>query len=74
MAAQDERSVSSALTPVPGPLTGIRVIELADEQAEYCGAPRAYTKELFRTKSATLFEHVYAAYLGDGASVYSEAA
>src|SRR4026209_1961437 len=29
MQGQDERS--------PGPLTGIRVIELADEQAEYCG-------------------------------------
>jgi len=28
--AQDERSV-------PGALAGIRVIELADEQAEYCG-------------------------------------
>ena len=28
MAAQQER---------PGPLAGIRVIELADEQAEYCG-------------------------------------
>ena len=29
MQGQDERR--------PGPLTGIRVIELADEQAEYCG-------------------------------------
>ena len=35
MAAQQERSVPSA--PRPGPLAGIRVIELADEQAEYCG-------------------------------------
>ena len=37
MAAQDERSVPSTLTPSPGALAGIRVIELADEQAEYCG-------------------------------------
>jgi crotonobetainyl-CoA:carnitine CoA-transferase CaiB-like acyl-CoA transferase len=37
MAAQDERSVSRTRTPGPGALAGIRVIELADEQAEYCG-------------------------------------
>jgi crotonobetainyl-CoA:carnitine CoA-transferase CaiB-like acyl-CoA transferase len=37
MAAQDQRSVPGRLTPSRGPLTGIRVIELADEQAEYCG-------------------------------------
>src|SRR3989442_1332134 len=37
MAAQDERSVPSHLRPSRGPLTGIRVVELADEQAEYCG-------------------------------------
>src|SRR4030095_6761154 len=34
MNASDERSVPS---PGRGPLTGIRIIELADEQAEYCG-------------------------------------
>ena len=38
MEAQDERSVpASHITPSPGALTGLRVIELADEQAEYCG-------------------------------------
>ncbi|MEK7877572.1 MAG: CoA transferase, partial [Pseudomonadota bacterium] len=37
MAAQDEHSVSSTRAPGPGALAGIRVIELADEQAEYCG-------------------------------------
>src|SRR5256712_3726026 len=37
MEAQDERSVPSHLRPSRGPLTGIRVVELADEQAEYCG-------------------------------------
>ncbi|HSF33131.1 MAG TPA: CoA transferase [Candidatus Tectomicrobia bacterium] len=37
MEAQDERSVRSHNTPSQGALTGLRVIELADEQAEYCG-------------------------------------
>jgi crotonobetainyl-CoA:carnitine CoA-transferase CaiB-like acyl-CoA transferase len=37
MAAQDERSVRDQNTPSQGTLTGLRVIELADEQAEYCG-------------------------------------
>ena len=31
------RALRSARAPSRGPLTGIRVIELADEQAEYCG-------------------------------------
>ncbi len=35
MEAQDERSVHSNITPSPGALPGLRVIELADEQAEY---------------------------------------
>jgi crotonobetainyl-CoA:carnitine CoA-transferase CaiB-like acyl-CoA transferase len=37
MEAQEGRSVQSHHTHSPGPLSGIRVIELADEQAEYCG-------------------------------------
>ncbi|MGZ5145184.1 MAG: CaiB/BaiF CoA transferase family protein [Burkholderiales bacterium] len=37
MAAQEERSASKTGTAKPGPLAGIRVVELADEQAEYCG-------------------------------------
>jgi len=37
MAAQQEPSSPSARAPRPGPLAGIRVIELANEQAEYCG-------------------------------------
>src|SRR5215510_14301139 len=37
MAIQDQRSVPRTLPATQGPLTGIRVIELADEQAEYCG-------------------------------------
>src|ERR671930_1329999 len=37
MAAQDERSVHGNSVHSLGALTGLRVIELADEQAEYCG-------------------------------------
>src|ERR671925_2222139 len=37
MAVQDERSVQSNIRHTQGALTGLRVIELADEQAEYCG-------------------------------------
>src|ERR1051326_7922225 len=37
MNVHGERAVPHRLTPIRGPLTGIRVIELADEQAEYCG-------------------------------------
>lgn len=37
MAVQDARSGQSDSQPTPGALTGLRVIELADEQAEYCG-------------------------------------
>ena len=33
MEAQDERSVPNNITPNPGALTGLRIIELADEQA-----------------------------------------
>src|SRR4051795_1879724 len=36
MASQNERS-AGARKAGAGPLAGIRVIELADEQAEYCG-------------------------------------
>src|SRR5919201_229235 len=37
MEAQDARSVHSNITHSRGALSGLRVIELADEQAEYCG-------------------------------------
>src|SRR5262250_3631794 len=37
MEAQRSSSSPDPLKPGRGPLTGIRVIELADEQAEYCG-------------------------------------
>ncbi|ETX04650.1 MAG: hypothetical protein ETSY2_27565, partial [Candidatus Entotheonella gemina] len=35
--AQDERSAHHPAAPTRGALTGVRVIELANEQAEYCG-------------------------------------
>src|SRR5258705_3021065 len=37
MEAQHDSASPGRLGPSRGPLTGIRVIELADEQAEYCG-------------------------------------
>jgi crotonobetainyl-CoA:carnitine CoA-transferase CaiB-like acyl-CoA transferase len=37
MEAQGERSAHRHIALNQGPLTGLRVIELADEQAEYCG-------------------------------------
>ena len=37
MEAQDERSDHNPITHSQGALTGLRVIELADEKAEYCG-------------------------------------
>src|SRR5215204_5633897 len=37
MSQQHDQSTSNTVAARPGPLAGIRVIELADEQAEYCG-------------------------------------
>src|SRR5882724_1136470 len=37
MEAQHDSASPGRLGPSRGPLTGIRIIELADEQAEYCG-------------------------------------
>jgi type I restriction enzyme R subunit len=34
------------------------------------GLPRAYTKDLYRSKCDALFEHVYESYMGEGRSVY----
>lgn len=49
-------------------------IRLAIADALDEGLPRAYTKDLYQSKCAALFEHVYDSYLGDGASVYRDAA
>ena len=37
MQAQEEPAVQGNRTPAPGALSGLRIVELADEQAEYCG-------------------------------------
>jgi type I restriction enzyme R subunit len=49
-------------------------IRLAIEDVLDEGLPSPYTKELYKSKCDALFEHVYESYLGDGKSVYSEAA
>jgi len=45
-------------------------IRIAIEDALDGGLPPPYTKELFEKKAEVLFEHVYEAYQGDGASIY----
>ena len=49
-------------------------VKLAIEDALDEGLPRAYTKDVYQSKCAALFEHVYASYLGDAASVYRDVA
>jgi type I restriction enzyme R subunit len=46
-------------------------VRLAIEDALDEGLPRAYSKELYQTKCAAVFEHVYESYQGEGRSVYS---
>ena len=48
-------------------------VRLAIEDTLDEGLPQAYTQDLFRSKSAALFEHVYESYMGEGRSVYAEA-
>ncbi|MEK6244241.1 MAG: type I restriction endonuclease subunit R [Pseudomonadota bacterium] len=49
-------------------------VRIAIEDTLDEGLPRAYTKELFAKKSDVLFEHVYEAYVGEGKSVFNQAA
>jgi type I restriction enzyme R subunit len=49
-------------------------VRLAIEDALDEGLPRAYTKDTYQTKCNVLFEHVYESYMGDGNSLYTEAA
>ena len=49
-------------------------IKLAIEDALDEGLPRAYTKDVYTTKCAVVFEHVYESYFGDGGSVFRDAA
>ncbi|MBI3043806.1 MAG: type I restriction endonuclease subunit R [Betaproteobacteria bacterium] len=49
-------------------------VRLAIEDVLDDGLPRTYSKELYKAKCDALFEHVYESYMGEGRSVYSEAA
>jgi type I restriction enzyme R subunit len=46
-------------------------VRLAIEDTLDDGLPRAYSKELYESKCAAVFEHVYESYQGEGKSVYS---
>jgi type I restriction enzyme R subunit len=45
-------------------------VKIAIEEVLDDGLPRAYSKELFQSKSDALFEHVFEAYQGEGRSVF----
>ncbi len=49
-------------------------VRLAIEDALDEGLPRAYTKDVYQSKCAAVFEHVYESYFGDGGSVFRETA
>jgi type I restriction enzyme R subunit len=49
-------------------------VRLAIEDALDEGLPRAYSKDLYQTKCAAVFEHVYESYQGEGKSVYTVSA
>ena len=49
-------------------------VKLAIEDALDEGLPRAYSKDLYRSKCDALFEHMYESYFGDGRSVFPQAA
>jgi hypothetical protein len=44
------------------------------EETVDAGLPKEYDTDLFGEKSAKIFEHVFDAYLGNGISIYEEAA
>jgi type I restriction enzyme R subunit len=46
-------------------------VRLAIQDALDGGLPRVYSKEIYQTKCAAVFEHVYESYQGEGKSVYS---
>jgi type I restriction enzyme R subunit len=46
-------------------------VRLAIEDTLDEGLPRAYSKEIYETKCAAVFEHVYESYQGEGKSVYT---
>ncbi len=48
-------------------------VKLEIEDALDQGLPRTYSKDIYQTKCAAVFEHVYESYFDDGKSVYSAA-
>lgn len=46
-------------------------VKIEIENALDEGLPRAYSKEIYETKCAAVFEHVYQSYQGEGRSVYA---
>jgi type I restriction enzyme R subunit len=46
-------------------------VRLAIQDALDEGLPRVYSKEIYQTKCAAVFEHVYESYQGEGRSVYT---
>ena len=49
-------------------------VKIEIEDALDAGLPRAYSKEVYQVKCAAVFDNVYESYVGEGQSVYSEAA
>ena len=49
-------------------------MRLAIEDALDEGLPRAFTRDVYQTKCAAAFKHVYESYFGDGGTVYLDAA
>ena len=49
-------------------------VRMAIEDALDEGLPRAYAKDLYQSKCAVIFEHVFESYFGDGGSVFRDAA
>lgn len=49
-------------------------VQLEIQDALDQGLPRAYSKEIYEEKCTALFEHVYESYMGEGKSVYADAA
>lgn len=72
--------VASSLGDIPKGWTVRKLGDIADiswgdtstTKASY--VEEGYTKDLFKSKTDVLFEHVYEAYRGDGKSIFSDAA
>ena len=49
-------------------------MRLAIEDALDDGLPKVYSPDLYKQKVATVFEHVYESYFGEGKSIYGAVA